>query len=114
MVKRVSVDLVDDLDGTVIDPQGGRTFTFRVEQVHYEMDLTQANIDRFHEAIGDYIAAARVLSSVEAEKPARSPRRRKSTTELAAVRDWARANGFEISSHGRVPVSIREAYAEAH
>lgn len=114
MVKRVSVDLVDDLDGTVIDPQGGRTFTFRVEQVDYEMDLTQTNIERFHEAIADYIAAARVISSVDRDKPARSPRRRKSTTELAAIREWARANGFEISSHGRVPVGIKEAYAKVH
>jgi hypothetical protein len=32
----------------------------------------------------------------------------------AAIRTWAKENGYEISDRGRVPASIREAYATAH
>ncbi|MET9326958.1 histone-like nucleoid-structuring protein Lsr2 [Tsukamurella sp. NPDC003166] len=32
----------------------------------------------------------------------------------AAVRAWARANGIEVSTKGRVPAAVRSAYDEAH
>lgn len=113
MVKRVSVDLIDDLDGSVLETDAGRTFTFEVDHVRYEIDLSTTNIDRFHTAIADYVAAARVIpqSRPTSTKPTR---RRKSTTELVAVRNWAREHGFEVSSHGRVPEDVRAAYDAAH
>ncbi|MGH8303199.1 MAG: Lsr2 family DNA-binding protein [Steroidobacteraceae bacterium] len=34
--------------------------------------------------------------------------------DTAAVREWARANGFEVSERGRVSKKIIEAYGEAN
>ena len=31
-----------------------------------------------------------------------------------AIREWARANGHQVSSRGRVPAAIREAFSAAH
>ena len=37
-----------------------------------------------------------------------------STTDLATVRAWAGENGFEVSSRGRIPRKVVEAYQTAH
>ena len=34
--------------------------------------------------------------------------------ELAKMRDWGRANGFKVSSRGRVSQELQDAYAAAH
>lgn len=36
------------------------------------------------------------------------------TPDTAAVRAWARENGYEISDRGRLPAEVTEAYAAAH
>jgi hypothetical protein len=46
---------------------------------------------------------------VVAEKPARSNR-----DQTAAIREWARANGHQVSDRGRIPKSVIEAYQAAH
>jgi hypothetical protein len=33
--------------------------------------------------------------------------------ELAAIREWAGANGHEVSTRGRISQAVREAYAAA-
>ncbi|HEY5844908.1 MAG TPA: histone-like nucleoid-structuring protein Lsr2 [Mycobacterium sp.] len=44
--------------------------------------------------------------------PVDRPRRDKSQTH--AIREWALANGYEISTRGRIPADIEEAYHEAN
>ncbi|WP_345134066.1 Lsr2 family DNA-binding protein [Microbacterium laevaniformans] len=39
--------------------------------------------------------------------------RKASGVDLAAVREWARANGHTVSERGRVPAAVLEAYAAA-
>ncbi|MBQ9918656.1 MAG: Lsr2 family protein, partial [Microbacterium sp.] len=40
--------------------------------------------------------------------------RRSSDIDLAAVREWARANGHTVSDRGRIPASVLEAYGAAN
>jgi hypothetical protein len=39
--------------------------------------------------------------------------RRSSVTDLAAVRSWARANGFKVSDRGRVSNAVLKAFQES-
>ena len=44
-----------------------------------------------------------------AKKPARSSR-----DQTAAIREWARANGHEVSDRGRISKSVMQAYQTAN
>ncbi|MFT4305680.1 MAG: Lsr2 family protein [Microbacterium sp.] len=110
MAKRVSVELVDDLDGTAITNGEGGTIVFSLERRSYEIDLSDANQVKLREALAPFIGAGRVVSSS-------APRARAAasgTHDLAAVRAWARENGHTVSDRGRVPASVLEAYAASH
>ncbi len=62
MAQKVTVQLVDDLDDSPITPGEGRTVEFAFDGRPNEIDLTDDNVDKFREAISDYVAAARKVS----------------------------------------------------
>ena len=62
MAQKVTVQLVDDLDDSPITTGEGRTVEFAFDGSSYEIDLSNDNVDKFREAISDYIAAARKVS----------------------------------------------------
>jgi len=101
--------LVDDLDGGVAD----RTVTFTWDGKSYRIDLSKKNISGFEKAIKPYVAAARTA------RPASSGSRRRGrsaagkSTNLQAVREWARDNGYAVADRGRVAASIVDAYHAA-
>ncbi|MCU1580017.1 MAG: lysylphosphatidylglycerol synthetase [Rhodoglobus sp.] len=112
-MQKVTVQLVDDLDGTTIDDGHGRTILFALDGKSYELDLSTNNIQRLEAALEPFIAVARPSArgrsrSVKFEAPASNP------AELQAMRDWANSNGFQVSNRGRVSAVVREAYAAAH
>lgn len=105
--------LVDDLDGSVLEGEEGKQVTFSLEGRSYEIDLSADNADKMYEAFAPYVAAARSVASPGAGRSRRnSPR--KSSVDLGAVREWARANGHTVSDRGRVPGSIVDAYEAAN
>ena len=82
----------------------------------YEIDLSDDNVDKFRESISDYVAAARKVSGRRTGTtgaPKAAPKRGNSE-ELAKVREWAKENGYEVSSRGRISTQVQEAYAAAH
>ncbi|MFI1069613.1 histone-like nucleoid-structuring protein Lsr2 [Streptomyces puniciscabiei] len=36
------------------------------------------------------------------------------TADPEAVREWARANGFDVPMRGRIPAAVRQAGEQAH
>lgn len=109
MSKRVVVELIDDLDGKPIDgEQGGGTVKFALQGRQFELDLSAANLAKLEAAVAPFVEVARASS--ESVSPT-APRRRKSTSELAEIREWARAQGIAVSGYGRVPSEVRAAYA---
>lgn len=105
MAQRVHVVLEDDIDGSTAD----ETISFEFDGVAYEIDLNSANADKFKEAIAPWIGHARKRS-----KSARSRVARKDSVSPNEVREWARAQGMQVSDRGRVSATIREAYDNAH
>ncbi len=112
-IRRVT-QLVDDLDGTVLDTEEGKQITFSVEGRAYEIDLSEENADKFYKALAPFTNAARPAGSAAAPRAGRRTTRAKSDVDLAAVRQWARENGHTVSDRGRVPATIVDAYKSAN
>ena len=109
MAQKVLIQLTDDLDDKPIADGKGGTVTFAVDGTTYEIDLSNKNADTFRGVFQDYIAAGRKVSG--------SRGRRSATTkesDAKAIREWAKANGVDVTPRGRVPASVREQYEAAH
>jgi hypothetical protein len=114
MSQNVTTHLVDDLTGDTIEEGKGRTVTFGIDGAHYEIDLTDDNADALREAFSDYVAAARKVSGRQTRTSGSSAPKRGNSDEFAKVREWANANGHQVSSHGRISQTVRDAYDAAH
>lgn len=115
MAKKVTVELVDDLDGTPIAENEGGTVVFSLERRSYEIDLSDANLARLREALEPFIDAGRVVSSAAPAPRVRAASRSSANSrDLTEVRTWARANGHTVSDRGRVPAAVIEAFDAAH
>ena len=116
MARKIIHQLVDDVDGTVLEVGDGETVLFSLDGIAYEIDLSAENAAALRDALSAYTSAGRRVSSGRSAAPtsAAGGRRRTGQRDLSVVREWAKANGFKVSERGRVPASILEAYDAAH
>lgn len=108
MSRRVVSMLEDDIDGSPAD----ETVTFALDGVTYEIDLSKDNAARLREALAEWIARARRTGG--RRSTGRQPAAGGRQPGANEVRAWAQAQGYEVSSRGRVPREVREAYDKAH
>jgi hypothetical protein len=109
MAQRVHIVLEDDLDGSDAE----ETVTFGLDGVTYEIDLSARNAAALRDSLAPYVGSARRTSGRSSSRRS-SSRGRSSGPSPAEVRDWARAEGREVSDRGRVPADVRAAYDAAH
>ena len=120
MARRIVHQLVDDIDGTVLEVGEGETVHFSLNGTSYEIDLNSAHAEELRLALEPYITAGRRAGAGAApgggrSSSASSSRKRPSRNpEVAAIRAWAKENGYTLSERGRVPAPILEAYRAAH
>lgn len=115
MARKIVHQLVDDLDGTVLDVGEGETVLFSLDGNAYEIDLTDGNAAELRAALDRYVSAARRVSAGRAASGAPSRKRRRAgQPDYSDVREWATQNGHKVSDRGRVPASVLEAYEAAH
>lgn len=111
MAQKVNIILVDDIDGSNAD----ETITFGLDNTTYEIDLNDANAAKLRDALAPYVGHARKVAN--ARRGGGAGARRSSGgsgVDTKAVREWARANGHEVSDRGRVPAQLVAAYEAAH
>ncbi|MFK4484863.1 Lsr2 family protein [Curtobacterium sp. AB7] len=113
MAQKVTTHLVDDLTGATIEDGTGKTVQFSFDGAHYEIDLSDDNADALREALSDYVAAARKVTG-RSGRGSSSSKPRSNPDELAKIREWATANGHDVSSRGRISQAVRDAYTAAH
>lgn len=99
--------LVDDIDGS----PGERTINFTWDGSAYEIELSRKNAAAFEKTMKPYLDAAR---RARTSRVRRGGAGRSSKRDLAAIRDWAASNGFDVSTRGRVAGSVMDAYDAAH
>lgn len=120
MARRIVHQLVDDLDGTLLEPGEGETVLFSLDGTAYEIDLTDDNASALRAALEPYVSAGRSISSPRSSSSGSRgassgrTRRRGGQQDYGPIREWARQNGYEVSERGRVPAAVIEAYDAAH
>ena len=126
MAQKIQVLLTCDLHEE--DTPAVETAAFGYDGHSYAFELCQEHLDEFNNTMQGYIAAARrgepasdgrrrrraaaPSSSGEATDQTRPPRASRAA-ELGQIREWARANGYQVSDRGRVPGNVVEAYNAA-
>jgi hypothetical protein len=114
VAQRTLVQLVDDLDGT----EATTTVEFALDGKSYQIDLSDKNAAQLREALEPFIEVARRPGG----RGRRSSGRQAQTSRTlgsdrehsAAVREWARANGWDVADRGRIPANVLEAYENRH
>ena len=112
MAQKHFVQLVDDLTGD----DAAETVTFAIDGARYEIDLSAENAAHLRDTLATYIAGARRPRNGRSTTVEAGPRNttRAHRERTAAVRVWARANGYHIGEKGRIPARDVTAYREAH
>lgn len=107
MAQKVSVELIDDIDGTVAT----KTVRFSLDGASYAIDLSEKNLAALEKAMSKFVQAAR-------KAPGGRGRARKSTPvsdyPVAEVRAWARAQGLQVPDRGRLKPELVEKWREAN
>lgn len=112
MAQHFQVRYVDDIDGTDLG-ETANTISFAFGGKEYSIDLSDENADAFRATVAPYIEAGSRVTRNKA-KAARKANVRGSSGGTKAVRDWARAQGYDVSDRGRIPVDIMDAYVAAN
>ncbi|MFF0532794.1 Lsr2 family protein [Nocardia amikacinitolerans] len=106
MARKVVVTVVDDFDGY---SPAVETVSFAVDGVGYEIDLSEENAARLRELFAQWAAHGRRVG--------KGVKRSRHIAAAAGdgprpglVREWAKANGFDVPRRGRVPASVVAEY----
>ncbi|WP_017972949.1 histone-like nucleoid-structuring protein Lsr2 [Actinopolyspora halophila] len=120
MAQKVTVQLVDDLDGGEAD----ETVEFALDGVSYTIDLSNENASELREALSGYLAGARRAGGRKKPGPRAGSSRSSSASsggstsadreQNQAIREWARKRGMKVSDRGRIPADIVAEYHKAH
>lgn len=103
MARKTQVILTDDIDGS----DANTTITFGLDGVDYEIDLNDGNAQEFRTALEKWTPLARRTGGRARRGTGRS-------SDAKKIREWAAANGYEVSERGRIPADVREAYAKGN
>jgi hypothetical protein len=114
MATMTTVTLVDDLDGS----EASGSVSFALDGASYEIDLSEDNAEKLRDALAGYVASARRVDGGRRgpgrPKAVRGARTAPDREQTAAVREWARSNGYEVSERGRLSATVLSAFEAAH
>lgn len=101
--------IADDFDGST--PAERRTFAFAGKD--YAIDLSDENnekLEAIFSELGDKLAPYLEKARPLGKPPRASSKPSRSSYDAAAVREWATAQGLEVSDRGRISRDVLEAY----
>ena len=107
MAQITQVRLLDDLDGG----EAAESVSFSLDGKSYEIDLSEKHAAALRDAFAPFVSSARRAGGTTATaRPRMSTRAGRPRAETAAIREWASANGMEVSARGRISSTVLEAY----
>jgi hypothetical protein len=115
----IITEYYDDIDGKPASEDELSTIEFGFQGSTYRIDLRDANAAKLEKALSPYLAAAAKVSGGRGRPKATGAKRTatgsgRSPEQLAAIRTWAKQEGYEVSDRGRVKAEIVEAFDAAH
>lgn len=116
MAQRVQVLLVCDLHEEEVE--GVETVAFGLDGSSYEIDVCDDHAAELREDFAAYVGAARRAGRAPAASAQRRAGRGSSASgdrqRVQQIREWARANGHQVSERGRLSSAVVAAYEAAH
>lgn len=116
--KIVLTTYVDDLTGEELEADNVHTVSFGWAGSQYEIDLGKSGADKLEKLIKPYVDSARRVSGGRGRTKGSGSRAStssgRSADQLAAIREWAKKNGYEVADRGRVKADIVSAFDKAH
>ena len=115
MARKVVVEMVDDIDGTVFG-EDGESIHYAVDGVEYVIDLKEEHARELRETFEYYIAHSTRVGGRKhrADRPVNPPAAKRASGETKKIREWAIEQGYELASRGRIPTEIEQAFHDAH
>jgi hypothetical protein len=97
------------------------TVRFSVGRDTYELELCDKHLKDFNDKLAPFVNGGRHVSGTRASqgtrkaavagrRPGRGRRSSPRSVDVVSVREWARENGYDVSSRGRIPGAILDAY----
>ena len=111
MGSRTTVTLFDDFDGST---DGVRTVTIGLDRQTVELDLSEANYEKVRDFLTPYLDAGRKTGSTSSASTRRKPSSSDGKQDTQSIREWAEANGHQVSARGRIKKEIVDAYQAAN
>jgi hypothetical protein len=111
MARTTITQITDDIDGS----KDAEEVAFSFMGTDYTIDLAKKNRAAFEKAMKPYIDAGTRVSrrARPGSRPKKSATKTSNAADVKGVRAWAIENGYEISTRGRVPRAVVEAYKNA-
>lgn len=117
MAKHTVIALEDDLTGGPAE----ETVTFGLDGTSFEIDLNAENASRLRDSMAEFVSAARKVGGRSGTRGIPRPRASGAAAaapaavkeDAAAIREWAKAAGHEVSARGRIAQKIRDAYRQS-
>ncbi|MFD4432381.1 Lsr2 family protein [Nocardia sp. NPDC058497] len=113
MARKVTVSVVDDLDGTT---PADESISFGIDGARYQIDLSVSNAALLRKTLDEWIPHARKIRGTNATTSSARPTKVTNSTpasEQGAIRAWAATNGHPVSARGRIAADIIAAYHQA-
>ncbi|WP_411144776.1 histone-like nucleoid-structuring protein Lsr2 [Streptomyces sp. x-80] len=106
MAQKIVTIYIDDLTGE--ETSEAASHTLSLDGVTYELDLGPDSYDQLLEAVAPFTKVGRKAG--KARKAVRNGSA--GSDDTAAIRSWAKRNGYHVNDRGRVAADVREAYAK--
>lgn len=110
MATQTTVTVTDDLDGSA----NAKAVTFSLNGESWSIDLSAKNRAALEKALKPYIAKATKQGRPRLASSSRRTSGRAHRADIAAVRDWAKTNGHQVSDRGRISDTVQQAFDAAH
>lgn len=88
--------------------------TFALDGVSYEIDLSADNAERLRDGLGEWLQNARRVGGGRKRGSRTATKQSTVGASNATIREWARANGHEVSERGRIKAEVVDAFNAAN
>lgn len=114
MARKTLVQMIDDVDGSVIKDGQGESIEFGIGGNQYRIDLNLKHANELHDQLAFWIEHAEKISGRRARKGGGAATPARGKVDLQDIRAWARENGYDVSARGRISQQVQAAYEAAH
>lgn len=109
-ITTVEIAVIDDFDGKPL-PEDTTPVRLTHDGKTYELYLSDANRKKLVDTLDKFTKNAQPVTAPRRGRT--KSRSSSSSTDFAAIREWAKENGHEVSSRGRIRSDVVEAYHAA-